>query len=161
AQHNVKDAIATYEHILALQTDPTDKVAVIDREAQVYAEEKMDSDAVGQYQRAIQQYPNVLSAHTAYGDYLQAKGDKAGAGPNHDQVEAIARLGQLYASENQMQKAIDQFKRVTELAKNDPRSHFMLAASYAANKQYAQAAGEFKASYQLAHSPDALLGLGQ
>src|SRR5579884_4156616 len=169
AQHNVKDAVATYERILALQTDPTDKVAVIDQEAVVYANEKMDGDAVAQYQRAITQFPTVLSAHTAYGEYLQSKNDKAGAereylagaGPNKDQVDAIARLGQLYAGENQLGKAIEEFKRTTELAKNDPRSHLLLAASYAANKQFAQAAGEFKASYNLAHTPDALLGLGQ
>ncbi len=169
AQHNVKDALATYEHILSLQTDPNDKVAVIDQEAVVYANEKMDGEAVAQYQRAIAQYPNVLSAHTAYGDYLVAKGDKAGAereflagaGPNRDQVDAVARLGQLYAGENQIGKAIQEFQRVTELAKNDPRSHLLLGASYAANKQFDKAAGEFKASYQLAHSPEALLGLGQ
>ncbi len=44
-EHNVKDAIATYERIYTLQTDPTDKVAVIDQEAVVYANEKMDGDA--------------------------------------------------------------------------------------------------------------------
>jgi len=169
SQHNVKDAVATYEQILALQVDPTDKVAVIDQEAIVYANEKMDPEATAAYQRAISQYPNVLSAHTSYGDYLAAKKDNAGAerefiagaGPNRDQVDALARLGQLYASENQIQKAIDQFKRVTEIAQNDPRAHLLLGASYSANKQFDKARDEYKASYNLQHSPDALLGLGQ
>jgi len=168
-EHNVKDAIATYERMYALQTDPNDKVAVIDQEAVVYANEKMDSDAVAQYQRAITQFPNVMSAHTAYGDYLLSKNDKAGAekeflagvGPNNDQLDALARLGQLYAGQNQMGKAIDTFKRVVQLAPNDPRSHLLLGASYAANKQLSSAVTEFKASYQLQHTPDALLGLGQ
>ncbi len=70
AQHNVKDAIATYERICTLQTDPADKAAVIDQEAAVYANEKMDADADATYKRAIAQYPTVFSAHTAYGDYL-------------------------------------------------------------------------------------------
>jgi tetratricopeptide (TPR) repeat protein len=169
AQHDVKGAIATYEKIFALQIDPTDKVAVIDQEAVVYANEKMDTDAVAAYQRAITAYPNVFSAHTSYGEYLMAKGDKAGAerefiagsGPNHDQVDAIARLGQLYATENQLSKAIDQFKLVTGLVPNDPRAHLLLGATYAANKQFDHARDEFKASYNLAHSPDALMGLGQ
>jgi tetratricopeptide (TPR) repeat protein len=169
ADHNVKDAIATYERLYAIQTDPNDKVAVIDQEAVVYANEKMDSDAVAAYQRGITQFPNVLSAHTAYGDYLLTKNDKAGAerefiageGPNHDQLDALARLGQLYAGENQLPKAIDEFKRVSQLAPNDPRSHLLLGASYAANKQFSQAVTEFKASYQLQHTPDALMGLGQ
>ncbi|BDE06937.1 hypothetical protein WPS_22130 [Vulcanimicrobium alpinum] len=169
AQHNVKDAIATYELLLAQQTDPNDKVAVIDQEAIVYANEKMDAEATAAYQRAIAQFPNVLSAHTAYGDYLLAKNDKAGAereftagaGPNKDQADAVARLGQLYAQQNQIPKAIEQFKRLTQLAQNDSRAHLLLAASYAANRQYGQARDEFKNSYNLQHSPDALLGLGQ
>ena len=112
AQHNVKDAVATYERILSLQTDPNDKAAVIDQEAIVYANEKMDSDADATFKRAISQYPNVMTAHTAYGEYLLSKKDTAGAerefiagaGPNRDQVDAIARLGQLYASQNQLPK---------------------------------------------------------
>jgi tetratricopeptide (TPR) repeat protein len=169
AQHNVKDAIATYDRILTLQTDPNDKVAVIDQEAIVYANEKMDGDADAAYKRALSEYPNVLSAHTAYGEYLLAKKDTAGAerefvagaGPNRDQIDAIAKLGQLYAGQNQFPKAIDQFKRVSELAPNDPRSHLLLGATYSANKQFDKAVGEFKASYGLQHTPDALIGLGQ
>ncbi len=169
AQHNVKDAIASYERIYALQTDPNDKAAVIDQEAIVYANEKMSADADATFKRAISTYPNVLGAHTSYGEYLLANKDNAGAereftmgvGPNRDQVDALARLGQLYAGQGQYQKAIDQFKRVSELAPNDPRSHLLLGATYSANKQFDKAGAEFKASYQLQHTPDALLGLGQ
>jgi tetratricopeptide (TPR) repeat protein len=168
-QHDVPGAIATYEKILALQTDPADKVAVLDQEGAVYANEKMDAQADATFKKAIASYPNVFSAHTAYGEYLASKNDKAGAerewlvgvGPNRDQADALARLGQLYATENQFPKAIDQFKRLTQVAGNDPRSHLLLAASYNADKQYNAARAEFKASYNLQHSPDALLGLGQ
>ncbi len=169
AQHNVKDAIAAYDAVYKLQTDPNDKVAVIDQEAIVYANEKMDSDADAAFKRAISQFPNVLSAHTAYGEYLLSRKDTAGAerefitgaGPNRDQADAVVRLGQLYASQNQLPKALDQFKRVAELAPNDPRSHLLLGATYAASRQFDKAAGEFKASYNLQHTPDALMGLGQ
>ncbi len=168
-QHNVKDAIATYERILALQTDPADKVAVIDQEAAVYANEKMDGDADATFKKAIAQYPTVFSAHTAYGDYLLSRKDNAGAerefvagqGPNRDQNDALVRLGQLYANQNNLPKAIDQFKRLTENQPNDPRAHLLLAATYNAAKQYDKARTEFKASYGLQHSPDALLGLGE
>src|ERR1700681_579793 len=168
-QHNVKDAVATYETIFKLQTDPTDKAAVIDQEAIVYANEKMAPDADATFRRAIAEFPNVLSAHTAYGEYLLNLKDNAGAerefvagaGPNRDQVDALARLGQLYAQQSQYQKAVDQFKRVAELAPQDPRSFLLLGATYAANKQFAPAATAFKTSYQLQHTPDALLGLGQ
>ncbi|HEX3467869.1 MAG TPA: tetratricopeptide repeat protein [Candidatus Elarobacter sp.] len=169
ADHNVKEAIATYDKLYTLQSDPVDRVAVIDQEAIVYANEKMDTEAAAAYQRAITQFPNVLGAHTQYGDYLLSKNDKAGAerefiagaGPNRDQLDALARLGQLYATENQLPKAIDQFKRVSELAPNDPRSHLLLGATYSANKQFSLAVTEFKASYSLQHTPDALMGLGQ
>ncbi|MDB5071494.1 MAG: Tetratricopeptide 1 repeat-containing protein [Candidatus Eremiobacteraeota bacterium] len=168
-QHNIKDAIATYETIFKLQVDPNDKAAVIDQEAIVYANEKMAGEADAAYKRAITEYPKVLSAHTAYGEYLLNLKDMAGAerefvagaGPNRDQVDALARLGQLYAQQSQYQKAVDQFKRVAELAPQDPRSFLLLGATYAANKQFANAAGAFKQSYSLQHTPDALLGLGQ
>lgn len=168
-QHNVKDAIATYDKILALQTDPADKVAVMDQQAAVYANEKMDADADALFKKAIADYPNVFSAHTAYGEYLLSRKDNAGAerefitgqGPNRDQNDAVVRLGQLYASQNNLPKATDQFKRLTEIAPNDPRAHLLLAATYNAAKQYDKARTEFKASYALQHSPDALLGLGE
>jgi tetratricopeptide (TPR) repeat protein len=168
-QHNVKDAIATYERILALQVDPNDKAAVIGQEAIVYANEKMAPDADATFKRGIAQFPNVLGAHTAYGEYLLSIKDNAGAerefvagaGPSRDQVDALARLGQLYAQQNQFPKAIDQFKRLVELAPQDPRSFLLLGATYAANKQFAAAATAFKSSYQLQHTPDALMGLGQ
>ena len=168
-QHNVKDAIASYEQIFKLQVDPADKVAVIDQEAAVYANEKMDGEADAAFKRAISQFPNVFSGHTAYGEYLVAKKDTAGAerefiagsGPNRDQVDALARLGSLYAAQNNVPKAIEQFKRVTELAGSDPRAHLLLGAAYSANRQYDKARDEYKNSYNLQHTPDALMGLGQ
>ncbi len=168
-QHNVKDAIATYDKIFALQTDPADKVAVLDQQAAVYANEKMDADADATFKKAIAQYPAVFSAHTAYGEYLLSRKDNAGAerefttgqGPNRDQNDAVVRLGQLYANQNNLAKATDQFKRLAEIQPNDPRAHLLLAATYNAAKQYDKARTEFKASYALQHSPDALLGLGQ
>ena len=169
AQHNVKDAIATYETLFKQTTDPSDKVAVIDQEALVYVNEKMDGEAEAAYKRAIAEFPNILPAHTAYAEYLQSKKDNtgaereyiAGSGPNRDQIDAIAKLGQLYASMNQISKAVDQFKRLAELAPNDPRSHLLLGATYSANRQFDKAVPEFKASYGLQHTPDALMGLGQ
>lgn len=169
AQHNVKDAVAAYDRVLALQTDPADKAAVVDQEAAVYANEKMDGNADATFKKAIEQYPTVFSAHTAYGEYLLTRNDKAGAerefttgqGPNRDQSDAVVRLGQLYANQNNLPKAIEQFKRLTEVQANDPRAHLLLAATYNAAKQYDKARTEFKASYALQHTPDALLGLGQ
>jgi Flp pilus assembly protein TadD len=168
SEHDVTGAIATFETLLTLAIDPVDKVVVIDQEGAVYANEKMDGNADQQFRRALTLYPTVLSAHTAYGEYLASRGDKAGAereflagvGPNNDQADALARLGELYASEQQFPKAVDQFKRLTEVAQNDPRAHLLLGAAYAANKQFDKARDEYKASYNLQHSPDALMGLG-
>ncbi|MGD1066936.1 MAG: tetratricopeptide repeat protein [Vulcanimicrobiaceae bacterium] len=168
-EHDVTGAIATFETLLTLATDPADKVIVIDQEGAVYANEKMDGNADQQFRRALSLYPNVLSGHTAYGDYLASRGDKVGAerefvvglGPNRDQPDALARLGELYASEQQYGKALDQFKRLAQLAPNNSRSHLLLAAAYAANNQFDIARNEYKASYNLEHTPDALIGLGQ
>src|SRR6185312_3847220 len=53
SQHNVKDAVAIFETLAAKLTDPVDKVSVIDAEAHLYADEKMNDQAVAQYKRAI------------------------------------------------------------------------------------------------------------
>ncbi|HTW83193.1 MAG TPA: tetratricopeptide repeat protein [Candidatus Sulfotelmatobacter sp.] len=169
AEHDVTGAIATFETLLNLAVDPADKVIVIDQEGAVYANEKMDGNADQQFRRALTAYPNVLAGHTAYGEYLASRNDRVGAereflageGPNRDQPDAVVKLGELYAQEKQFGKAIDQFKRLVEIAGNDPRSHLLLAASYAANNQFDKSRDEFKASYNLQHTSEALLGLGQ
>src|SRR5579875_3471739 len=70
AEHNVKDAVAIYEQLANIVTDAVDKVSVIDAEAHLYADEKMNDQADATYRRAIAQFPNVPEAHIAYGDYL-------------------------------------------------------------------------------------------
>jgi tetratricopeptide (TPR) repeat protein len=167
AQHDTKTSIATYELILAQATDNTQKANVVDQEALVYAREKMDTDADATYQKAINNYGNLPAAHIAYGDYLASKNDKAGSvrewttavGANRDNPEALARLGQASAVANDFPKAIDYYKRLTEVAATDPRTFLLLGQAYMANKNWSNARDAFKASFNLSHTPDALVGL--
>jgi tetratricopeptide (TPR) repeat protein len=167
AQHDVKTSIAAYELILAQATDNTQKTNVVDQEALVYAREKMDTDADATYQKAINNYGNLPTAHIAYGDYLAAKNDKAGAvrewttavGPNRDNPDALARLGQASAVANDFPKAIEYYKRLTEVAASDPRTFLLLGQAYMASKDWNSARDAFKASFNLSHTPDALVGL--
>ena len=167
SQHDVKTAIATYNTILAQQTQDIDKAAVIDEMAKVYAAEKQDSDADAAFKKAIASYPSIAGTHVVYGDYLASKNDKAGAqrewtsavGANRDNPDALARLGNLAASNNDFNTAIGDYKRLTEVAPQDPRSYLLLAQGYMAQKNYNAARDAFKSSYNLAHSPEALVGL--
>lgn len=167
AQHDVKTSIATYGLILAQTTDNTQKASVTDQMALVYAREKMDTDADATFLKAINDYGSLPPAHVAYGDYLAQKNDKAGAirewttavGPNRDNPEALARLGQAAALNNDFPKAVDFYKRLTEVAATDPRTFLLLGQAYMANKNWNSARDAFKASFNLSRTPDALVGL--
>jgi tetratricopeptide (TPR) repeat protein len=135
--------------------------------ALVYAREKMDTDADATFLKAINDYGSLPPAHVAYGDYLAQKNDKAGAirewttavGPNRDNPEALARLGQAAALNNDFPKAVDFYKRLTEVAATDPRTFLLLGQAYMANKNWNSARDAFKASFNLSRTPDALVGL--
>jgi tetratricopeptide (TPR) repeat protein len=167
AQHDTKTSIATYELILAQAPDNIQKANVVDQEALVYAREKMDTEADATYLKAINNYGGLAGAHIAYGDYLASKNDKAGAvrewtsavGANRDNPDALARLGQSSAVGNDFPKAIEYYKRLTEVAATDPRTFLLLGQAYMANKDWNNARDAFKASFNLSHTPDALVGL--
>ena len=168
-EHNVKDAIAAYQTLLTLQTTDADKAAVIDDEAHTYAVEKMDAEADQLYRQAIASYPKVSSTHLTYGDYLAFKNDIPGAlrewtsavGPNRDNPEALSRLGDYYAQKNDITNATANYKRLTEIAQQDPRAWLSLANASLAAKNFTQARDAFRNSYALSHSPEALVGLAQ
>lgn len=169
ALHDVKTAIATYELIFVQLVNDGQKASLVDQEALVYAREKQDSDADALFRKAIDSYGSLAGAHMAYGDYLAAKAtpDKAGAvrewtaalGPNRDNPEALARLGQAAAESNDINKAIENYKRLTEVAPNDPRSYLLLGQAYMVNKNWEPARDAFKASFNISHSADSLVGL--
>jgi tetratricopeptide (TPR) repeat protein len=167
AMHDVKTSIATYELIFAQAQDNDGKVAVVDQEAVVYAREKQDADADATFRKAIDSYGGTATAHLAYGDYLGAKNDKAGAlrewtaalGPNRDNPQALARLGQAAVEGNDFNKAVDNYKRLTEVDTNDPQAYLLLGQAYLAAKNANASRDAFKASFNLAHTPDALVGL--
>jgi len=167
SQHLVKDAVATYEQILALQPDDFDRAAVVDEIAKVYAQEKMDDQADVAFRRAIDSYPSITQAHVGYGDFLAAKGDKAGAerewnlglGANRDNATALLRLGDLAMANKDWAKAVDLYKRLTEVAASDPGPFLFLGQAYMASQKYEDARNMFKQSYGIQHTPDALVGL--
>lgn len=167
SSHDVKTAVATYEQILALQPDDFDRAAVVDEIGKVYATEKMDDQADVAFRRAIDSYPSISQAHVVYGDYLNGKGDKAGAerewnlglGPNRDNPQALVRVGDLAMSNKEFPKAIDTYKRLVEVASKDPAPYLFLGQAYLANQNFEDARTQFKQSYAIAHTPDALVGL--
>jgi len=167
AQHDIKTSVATYTTILGLMKTDLDRGGVTDQIAAAYARENMDSDADAAYRKAIDSYGGLPPEHLAYGDYLASKKDVAGAqrewtaavGANRDNPDALARLGQTAASTNDFKTAIDDFKRLTEVVGSDPRPYLMLGEAYMQNKNFDKAHDAFKASYNLAHSLESLVGI--
>lgn len=166
-QHNVQAAVTTFQTILDMQTNDYDRAAVMDQIANVYANEQMDSDADTTYRRAIDAYPSVPEAHVVYGDYLNKKGDKAGAerewnlglGPNNDNPDALARVGELAMQNKDWNKAIDMFKRLTQVASGSAVAYLELGQAYVAAQNYTSAQTAFKQSFQIDRTPEALVGL--
>jgi tetratricopeptide (TPR) repeat protein len=167
ALHDVKLSIATYNQILAQLTDNEGKASITAQMGLVYAREKQDADADAAFRKAISDYGGLPGAHVAYGDYLATKNDKPGAirewttavGANRDNPEALARLGQAAAEAKDFNKAVDNYKRLTEVAGKDPRTYLLLGQAYMAAKNWSGAQNAFKASFNLSHTPDALVGL--
>ena len=167
AQHDIKTSIDTYQTVLGIVDDNQRKAGVTDQMAIAYAREKMDTEADAAFRKAIDDYGQLPEAHLAYGDYLMAKNDKAGAnrewtaalGANRDNPDALARLAQAAAQANDVNKAVDNYKRLTEIASSDPRAYLLLGQAYMAQRNFNSARDTFKAAYNLAHSADALVGL--
>jgi tetratricopeptide (TPR) repeat protein len=168
-QHNVPVAIDTFNKLLALATTDEERAAVNDQMARLYAVEKMNSQADSTYRNTIASYPKVPAARLNYGDYLAFTKDNAGAvrewtaanGPNRDNPDALSRLGDHYKQAGDLNRATDNYKRLTEVAGTDPRSWLLLAGVYAQNHQYDKARDAFRHSYALGRSAEALVGLAQ
>ena len=169
AQHNVKDAINTFERIRNLLPTTEEKASVSVDEARLYAGEKMDDQADATFKAAIAQYPTVLQLHVPYGDYLAQKNkvDDAVAewqkalGPNRDNRDALGRLGTYYADKKDYPKALDNLKRLTQISPTDPRAWGILGAVYTEQKNWKDAHDAFRHAYDLTHAPDMLKAVGQ
>jgi tetratricopeptide (TPR) repeat protein len=168
-EHDVKGAIASYDQILTMQNDDADRASVMDSEAHVYAVEKMNSQADNLYRQAIANYPKVVFTHLNYGDYLAFTKDTAGAerewtlalGPNRDSVDALGRLGDYYGQKNNLTKATEMYKRITEISPSDTRAWLAVGNASMLQKQYSAAQDAYKHAYTIARTPESLLLLAQ
>ncbi len=68
-------------------------------------------------------------------------------------------MGQAAAESNDFNKAVTNYKRLTEVDANDPRAYMLLGQAYLAAKNTNAARDAFKASFNFAQTPDALVGL--
>ena len=169
ASHNVKDAIATYETLLAVEPTDDAKASVLVQEYQVYRDEKMNDQALAVLKRAEAAYPSASTVHLAYGDYLVSIGKdqsaaeaewKTALGPKRDNPDALQRLGGLALSQNKKSDGIGYFKRLSEIIPNDPSVWATLGQVQAQNSQYGEARDDFRHSFELSRTPQALAGLG-
>lgn len=168
-EHNVKDAIPVFEKLRAVLPTNDDKAGVMIDEARLYTAEKMDDQALATYKSALQQYPDVVNVHVAYGDYFAAKNDmtnaiaqwQMGLGANRDNRDALGRLGTYYAQQKDWPKALDYLKRLTEISPTDPRGWAILGTVYAGQNDWKDAHDSFRHSYDLTHAPDILKAVGQ
>ncbi|GAC1441009.1 MAG: hypothetical protein NVSMB59_00040 [Vulcanimicrobiaceae bacterium] len=167
--HNVKDAIATYEQLLAVEPNDETKSAVLIQEYEVYRTEKMNDQALAVLNRGIAAYPSVSALHVAKGDYLATAGKDAGAaetewktalGSKRDNPDALQRLGELAMAQNKKSDGIGYYKRLAEIQPNNPAVWAALGQAHAQNGAYSQARDSYRHSFAIARTPQALAGLG-
>jgi tetratricopeptide (TPR) repeat protein len=166
AEHNVKDAIAEYEVLLPTLTSDDAKAAVLIEEFKVYAQEKLSSDAERTIHRALDSYDKVPAVHIAYGDYLATNKDTAGAerewnaaNANNNSGDALQRLGELYLSQNKINDGLARFKRLSELAPNDPAVWLQLGQVYSYQKNFQAAHDSYLHSFAIQKAPQSLAGI--
>jgi tetratricopeptide (TPR) repeat protein len=169
SNHDVVNAIATYELLLAVVPTDDARASVLVEEYQAYRDEKMFDQALAVLKRAEQTYPNSPAVHLAYGDYdvAIAKNQSAAEtewrtalGPNRDNPDALARLGELALTQKKNADAIGDFKRLTEVVPNDPSSWSTLAQIDVQNAKYNDARDAFRHAFALARTPQNLAGVG-
>jgi tetratricopeptide (TPR) repeat protein len=169
ANHDVKDAIPTYETLYALEPSDEAKAAVLVQEYQLYRDEKQNDQALATLKRAEATFPNVAAVHIAYGDYDVSLGkDQAAAetewktalGPSRDNPDALQRLGELALSQNKRSDALGYFKRLSEVVPGEPGVWSALGSVQAENGDFQSAHDSYRHSFELARTPQALAGLG-
>jgi len=169
AQHDVKGAIAAYEQLYAIVPSDDAKVAVLVEEYQVYGDAKQNDDALAVLKRGEAAFPKIAAIHIAYGDYdvAIAKDIPAGEaewktalGPNRDVPDALTRLGELSLQRKNMPEALGYFKRLTEVRPNDPNTWATLAQVDAQAGRFQDAHDAFRRSFEIAHTPQTLAGVG-
>jgi tetratricopeptide (TPR) repeat protein len=168
-QHDVKNSIATWEKLLGTLTDSNDKITVLLAEANVYAAEKQNDQADAAFKRATAQFPDSPQPHLAYGDWLgyQKKDQQAvvewtaALGAKQDNPAALSRLGTYYAANNQLPKAIEDFKKVTDGNPNAPDGFMQLGQAYLAARTFDKGRDAFRHAYDMTHAPQSLAGIGE
>ncbi len=167
SQHDVTHALATYDSALTLVTDAEAKVAILDEEAAFLGSEKRTTEAEATLKRAIADYPNVLRAHVAYGDFLARSNQLSraeaewtlGLGANRDNREALGRLGEYYLRTGRPQSAVTNLKRLTDITA-DAAAFNLLGQAYAYTRQYGKSKDACLKSFALAKQPPALGCIG-
>lgn len=104
------------------------------------------AEAVEQYRRAIDSYPNLREAHNALGFYYQRSGLLAKAADEFRTVAALDgdflaffNLGYVQVELERYEDALDSFHRCLTLQPNDSATHFEIGYIHLSRGEYAKA----------------------
>jgi tetratricopeptide (TPR) repeat protein len=162
-QHDVTRSASAYDDAAAAATSDTEKASVLVRKALMFAGAGRASDAQATFQSAIQQYPNISSLHTAFGEYYLGQHDQRRAEQelltavrvNKTDVNALTDLAQLKESQGRMLDAIGYLKQLTDVAPS-AQSFALLGQAYITTHDYTRAKDACSRSFQIDRTPDTL-----
>jgi tetratricopeptide (TPR) repeat protein len=162
-QHDVVNALSAYEQAVSFAADDDQRAGIVDREAGFLASEKKSPEAQATFQRAIDRYPTVLSAHLTYGDYWNQQNQTgkavaewtAALGPNKDNPAALLRLGTYNLRSGHISQAVDYLKLLAQ-ASPDQNSFNLLGQAYTYNHDYSRAKDSCRQAYQIQPNAPAL-----
>jgi tetratricopeptide (TPR) repeat protein len=162
-QHDDANTALAYDDAVVAAPTDEDKVQIVVRKAAYFAAQKKDSQAESIFLQGIAQYPKVSAIYIAYGDYLASvkNTDKAKAEylqaltVNADDVDALARLGQLAMQEQKFSDAVGYFKHLTNVDP-DPQAFAALGQAYSFVRDYSNSKDACSKSFQIARTPETL-----
>jgi Tfp pilus assembly protein PilF len=123
----------------------------------LYASADNDEAASENFQKALEQKPNYVSAMVYDALLLEKAGDNQGAIAKLEALfpsyylntDLLFQLGRLYYNNSQIDKAVIQFQNVILLSPNHSNAHYSLAIAYASQGKKDLAIQEFQRVLEL------------
>ncbi len=169
AGKDTTNAIATYEQLYNVVPNDDAKAAVYVEEYQVYRDAKNNDKALDTLKRGEAALPKSLALHVAHGDYEagiakdQAAAErewKTALGPDRNNTDALTRLGELSLQQRHVDDALGYFKRLTQVAPNDPAAWSTAGTIELQTSRFRDAHDAFRRAFELARTPQFLAGVG-
>lgn len=166
-QHDDAKAAPAYDDAAVAATSDGQRVAILVRKAEYFANEKKGPQAEAVFNSMIASYPKSAAAHIAFGDYWASQKNmgsaerewQAALGIEKDNTDALQRMGQAAMSQRKWSDAVGYLKHLTDIAP-DAAAFAMLGQAYSFSHDYARSKESCAKSFAMDKNPGTLSCIG-